>query len=175
MNMRRFFVAIAFFIALPTAGAFAQKVYKFAHIESQVLIESMPERDSALAKLKAFEQEIMEQMDQLQVEVNRKYQDYLQKRETLTPALREAKEKEITDLQQRVQEHQMAAQRDFQDMQARLMKPIIDAAHAAIEKVGKEHGFLYVFDKSMGSLLYVSPDSTDILSLVQKEMGIQPK
>lgn len=154
---------------------YAQSGYKFAHISSQDLIASMPERDSAMAKLKAFEKEIMEQMDQLNVEVNKKYQDYLQKRETLTPALRETQEKSIAELQQRLQEYQVAAQRDFQDMQGKLMQPIMDKAHEAIKKVGKANGYLYVFDTSMGAVLYMSPESTDILPLVQKELGIKTK
>lgn len=167
-------ILITVLLTLSATLAMAQN-YKFAHISSQELIASMPEQDSALNKLKAYEQEIMEQMEQLQVEVNRKYQEYMQKREEYTPALRQVKEKEIAELQQRVQEYQMAAQQDFQGMQQRLMKPILEKANAAIEKVGKENGYIYVFDKSLGSILYASADSTDILALVQKELGITPK
>lgn len=162
-------------LLLSCGAALGQKAYKFAHVESQELIAAMPERDSAMTKLKAFEQELMEQMDQLQVEMNKKYQEYLQKRETLSPSMRDAKEKEINDLQQRLQEYQVAAQRDFQDMQGKLMKPIVDKAHEAIQKVAKANGYIYVFDKSAGSLLYVSEDSVDILEMVKKELGIKTK
>lgn len=166
---------VAIFWSWGLGCVYAQKAPKFAHIASQKLIESMPERDSALEKLKAYEREIMDQMDQLQVEVNRKYQDYVQNRDKLTPALREVKERELTELQQRAQEYQMAAQKDFQDMQAKLMEPIITKANAAIEKVGKEIGCIYVFDQSLGAILYVSSESIDILPMVQKELGITPK
>lgn len=169
-------VVVFTLLALLACGStYGQKSYKFAHIESQKLIESMPERDSALVKLKAYEKEIMDQMDQLQVEANKKYQEYMQKRDTYTPALREVKEREIAELQQRVQEYQMAAQKDFQEMQAKLMQPIIEKANAAIEKVAKEQGFIYVFDRSMGAILYASSDSVNILELVQKELSIKPK
>lgn len=168
-------VIIFTLLALLACGvSYGQKSYRFAHIVSQKLIESMPERDSALVKLKAYEKEIMDQMDQLQVEANKKYQEYMQKRDGLTPSLREVKEREIAELQQRVQEYQMAAQKDFQEMQGKLMQPIIDKANAAIEKVGREQGFLYVFDRSMGTILFASAESVDILEMVQKELGIKP-
>ena len=93
--MVRRLLVVVFFSLMLVGVSYGQSGYKFAHIASQDLIASMPERDSAMAKLKAFEKEIMEQMDQLNVEVNKKYQDYIQKRETLTPALREAQEKSI--------------------------------------------------------------------------------
>ncbi|PID90830.1 MAG: hypothetical protein CSA97_00930 [Bacteroidetes bacterium] len=125
--------------------------------------------------MKAFQKDIMEQMEQLQVEMNKKYQDYLQKREKLTPAVRESKEKELQDLQARFQEFQAAAQRDLQDTEAKLMTPIQEKAKKAMQKVGKDNGFFYIFDRSAGSLVYVSPESVDVLPLVQKELGIKPK
>ncbi len=171
--MRRILL-ISLFLLAPLGMLLAQGPYKFAHIESQALLNSMPERDSAMAKLKTLEQELSDQMEQLQVELNKKYQDYMQKRETLTPSMRETKEKEITELQQRLQEYQVASERDFRDMQGKLMQPIVEKAQAAIRKVGKENGFLYVFDKSLGALLYESSESVDLLPMVQKELGIKP-
>lgn len=145
---------------------------KFAHVNSQELIAAMPESDSAQKRLQAFEKDLTDQMEQLQVEINKKYQDYMQKRETLSPAVRETKEKEIQDLGQRFQEYQAAAQRDMRDLQTKLMQPILEKAHSAIKKVGEANGFIYVFDVSMGGVLYQSPKSTDILPMVKKELGI---
>ena len=172
--MKKVAVLLGALVAALFTGLAAQgQNLKFAHIDTQALIASMPERDSAMTKLKAFEQDLMEQMDQLQVEVNKKYQDYLQKRDGFTPSVRE--EKELTELQQRLQEFQSAAQRDFNDMQSKLMQPIIERAHTAIEKVGKAGGYIYVLDKSLGSILYNSDQSVDLLPEVQKELGIKAK
>lgn len=166
---------VVLFTAVVAASLFTVKGQdlKFAHINSQELVSAMPESDSAQAKLQAFERDLTDQMEQLQVEINKKYQDYMQKRESLSPALREAKEKEIQDLGQRFQEYQMAAQKDMRDLQARLMQPILEKAHNAIKKVGEVNGFIYVFDLSMGSVLYQSSKSTDIMPLVKKELGIK--
>ncbi len=146
--------------------------FKFGHINSQELLAAMPERDSAEVKLKKYTQELQNQIEELQVEFNKKYQDYVQKRATLSDAIREMKEKELQEMQQRAQEFQQTAEQDYQRFEAETMKPVIDKADAAIKKVAKANGFTYVFDTRYGVLLYYSEQSTDIMPLVKKELGI---
>lgn len=165
------FVAIIAFFTVAGTNVIAQN-YKFGHINSQEILSAMPDRDSAEAKIKKYAQSLQEQIEQLQVEFNKKYQDYLQKRSTFTDAIREMKEKELTDMQQRAQEYQQVAEQDYQRYQSEVMKPVIEKADAAIKKVAKANGFTYIFDTSSGVLLYFSEQSIDIAPLVKKELGI---
>lgn len=161
-------------LILSAASISAQNL-KFGHINSQELLMAMPERDSAEVKLKKYAKDLQDQIETLQVELNKKYQDYLQKKATLTDAIREMKEKELQDLQQRSQEFEQTAQQDYQKQQADIMKPIIDKANAAISKVAKANGFIYVFDISTGTVAFFSDQSVDVLPLVKKELGIVKK
>ncbi len=171
--MKRF-VMIPLAAALLFAGSvFAQTAPKFAHINGQELLTVMPERDSAEVRLNAFGQDLSQQIDELHVEYNNKLQTYMQRRETLTEGIREAREKELASLQQRIQEFEQTAQQDFQKMQGELMRPIMEKADAAIKKVAKEQGVLYVFDVSTGGVVYFSDESIDLMPLVKKELGIQ--
>ncbi len=158
-----------------SAATISAQNLKFGHINSQELLMAMPERDSAEAKLKRYGKDLQDQIETLQVEFNKKYQDYLQKKATFTDAIREMKEKELSDLQQRSQEFEQTAQQDYQKQQADLMKPIVDKANAAISKVAKANGFIYVFDVSTGAVAYFSDQSVDVLPLVKKELGIVKK
>jgi outer membrane protein len=146
---------------------------KFGHINSQELITAMPERDSAEAKLKKYAKDLQDQIETLQVEFNKKYQDYIQKKATFSDAIREMKEKELSDLQQRSQEFEQTAQQDYQRKQAELMKPIVDKANATIQKVAKKNGFIYVFDVSTGAIAFFSDQSVDILPMVKLELGLK--
>jgi outer membrane protein len=154
------------------AASISAQNLKFGHINSQELLMAMPERDSADVKLKKYAKDLSDQIETLQVEFNKKYQDYLQKKATFTDAIREMKEKELSDLQQRSQEFEQTAQQDYQKQQADLMKPIIDKANATIQKVAKANGFIYIFDVSTGSVAYFSDQSIDVLPLVKKELGL---
>jgi len=170
--MRKIFAfAIVTALTFGVSGVMAQS-YKFGHIDSQEILKVMPDMDSAQAKITNYAESLQAQIEELQVEFNKKYQDYLQKRSTFTDAIREMKEKELTDMQQRAQEYQQVAEQDYQRYQAETMKPVIDKADAAIKKVAKANGFTYIFDTSSGVLLYFSEQSIDIAPLVKKELGI---
>jgi outer membrane protein len=160
----------ALFLCAVSVGA---QNLKFGHINSQELLMAMPERDSAESKLKKYAKDLQDQIETLQVEFNKKYQDYLQKKATFTDAIREVKEKELSDLQQRSQEFEQTAQQDYQRQQGELMKPIMEKADLAIKKIAKANAFTYVFDVSVGSVVYFSEQSVDILPLVKKELGIK--
>ncbi len=171
--MKRFTMFMLAAALLFTGSVFAQSTPKFAHINGQELLTLMPDRDSAEAKLNAYGEDLSAQVDELHVEYNNKLQTYMQRRETFTQAIREAREKELTSLQQRIQEFEQTAQQDFQRMQGELMRPIMEKADAAIKKVAKEQGVMYVFDLSVGSVVYFSDESIDLMPFVKKELGIQ--
>ncbi len=169
-------ILCAALVAAVALGANAQQAYKFGHINGQELLAMMPERDSAEAKYMAYVKDLEEQVELMQVEYNNKLQTYQQKAKTWSDAIREAKERELADLGQRVQEFQVTAREDVQKRQMELLKPVIDKATAAVKKVGKDNGFTYIYDVSNAALAYWSTEqSVDIIDLVKKELGIGAK
>lgn len=152
-------------------GVNAQNL-KFGHIDSQKLLEAMPQRDSATKVLEREYKDMQNIMQDMQVEFNKKYQYYMEKQDSMGNVAKKAKEEELQQLQERIQNYQQTAQQDLQKREAELLKPIMDKAKKAIEEVSKDGGFLYVFDISGGLLLYYSDKSIDITSLVKKKLGI---
>jgi len=161
-------------LAAAAVCAKAQQAYKFGHINGQELLSIMPERDSAEAKYMAYGKDLEEQMEVFQVEYNNKLNTYQQRAKTWSDAIREAKEKELQDIGQRIQEFQVTAREDLQKRQVELLRPVIEKATNAVKKVGKDNGFTYIFDISNAALAYWNADhSVDVLDLVKKELGIK--
>lgn len=171
--MKRLFTTTLIAMLMVTGGSAIAQNLKFAHINSQELLSVMPERDTAEMKLQTYGQDLQDQIEELHVEYNNKVQNYMQRRETLSDAIREARERELTELQVRIQEFEGTAQQDFQRMQGELLRPLMEKADNAIKKVAEREGYIYVFDLSGGSVIYHSKASFDILPLVKKELGIQ--
>ncbi len=146
---------------------------KFGHINSQELLKAMPENDSAQVQLQRYAKQLQDQMDELQVEYNRKLQDYQAQQDQLTDLIRKTKEQDLIDLQKKIQDFQVAAQQDMQKKQQEMLQPIIDKANNAIKEVARENGFIYIFDVAGGTILYYSEKSVDILPLVKKKLGIE--
>jgi len=160
------------FVVIATLGASAQNL-KFAHINSQELLEVFPGRDSAEANLQKEYSDMQTIMEEMQVEFNKKYQDYLEKQDTFSSIAKKAKEDELQELQARIQNFQSTAQEGLQKKEAELFKPIMDKAKLMVEEAGKEGGYLYVFDTSGGQVLYFSDKSTDLMPVIKKKLGIQ--
>jgi outer membrane protein len=146
---------------------------KFAHINSQELLMSMPESDSAQLKIEKLAANYEEQLEEMRVEMNKKYDDYLKNRDKYTELIRQTKESEIADMNERYQQFESIASQELQTERNRLLQPIIEKANKAIKEVAEEQNIMYVFDVSQGNPIYFSEQSTDILPLVKKKLGLE--
>lgn len=155
-----------------SSGVYAQKKQKFGHIDSNELLQLMPGRDSALAKIQAYAQTLENQLKAMQNELETKYQEYLSNETNMTDLIKQTKQKELQDIQARIETFQESAQTDLDKKQTELLKPIVDMAKAAIEKVAKDNAYTYIFDAGLGILLYSDP-TEDILPLVKLELGLK--
>lgn len=145
---------------------------KFGHIDMQELIMVMPERTTALAELEKEATELEEMLMTMQQELQTLFQDYTQKRETMSNLIRQAKEEDINTKQQRIEMFRNQADQQLQLMQQNLMEPIFEKADKVISEVARENNLVYVFDVSSRVVLYQSAQSIDILPLVKQKMGI---
>jgi len=166
---------ILLFFCVATLGlaANAQTAPKFGHINTSELIALMPERDSALIKLQAYNKDLIETLQGMEDEYNAKVTEYQRKQNDWAPVVLEAKGKEIQELAQRAQQFQQSAQQDMQQMQQTLMAPIVEKAQKALTKIAKEKGLIYLFDLSAGAIIYQDETgSLDVLPIAKKELGI---
>jgi outer membrane protein len=164
-------ILLLLFVAFSTTS-FAQ-TFKFGHLNSQELVALMPERDSAVAKLEKYSADVSETMDAMQVEFNTKLNTYQQKQATWTAAVLEAKQKELQEMQARFEQIQQSSGQEYQQLQSLLFAPVFKKANDAIQKIGKDQGFTYIFDVSSGSIPFINLEqSVDIMPLAKKELGI---
>jgi outer membrane protein len=155
-----------------SASAFAQKTVKLGHINSSDLMQIMPGKDSAQAAFEAEVKILEGELKAMQDELEKKLNDYQERKSQMTELIRSTKEQELNDLNQRIQVYQQNAQKKLQEKEAELLQPIIDRAKQAISDVAKENGYTYIFDTSAGAVLY-QQDSDDILNLVKKKLGLK--
>lgn len=163
-------VAVAF-----VSTVFAQGSLKIGHINSQELLQAMPESDSAQLKLERISKELQDQLQTMDVELKNKYQDYLAKRDTYSDLIKQTKESELQEMQQRIQQFQQTADQDIQKQRVEVFKPVLDKAKKAIADVAKENGYTYVLDLSQGSVIFQAENSNDLLPKVKEKLGLANK
>ena len=166
-NMKKVLLITA--TVLFTLSAAAQP--KFAHVNFSELVQLSPEADQARTTMAASEKEANETYQAMVEEFNTKYNTYSSKASTWTTAIRDSKEKELTEIQQRIQEFSQSVQSELQQQQQTLMAPIYQKAQETVKDLAKQGGYVYVFDVS--SLLYYDDtQSTDLTPAARKALGI---
>lgn len=170
--MKKYIVMLAVAVAGLFTNASAQS--KVAHINSQALVEAMPEAKVAQTKIQSYADTLDKDFKVMQDDYQAKVLDFQdkQKKGLLSQNMLEVKADELQATQQRLQAYQQTAQQKIEQKQAELMKPVIDKAKKGIDDVAKEKGYTYVIDTYQGILL-VMPTGDDILPLVKTKLGIK--
>ncbi len=163
-------IVLLLLIAVSSFSVFAQKS-KFGHVDSNAIFEIMPEKDQASKTIEEYAKTLETQLTALNQELETKYNAYMAAGETLSPSIKQMKEDELVNLQQRIQAFQVRAQEDMQTKQSELLEPIYTKIQDAIKAVGVEKTLIYVFDVS--TLLYFSAESEDITPAVKIKLGIK--
>lgn len=154
-----------------TLNSFAQKANKFGHINSGELLGMMPERKIAAARMDSATKEVTKALEEMMTEYRSKEEAYRTGASKMTDLVRADKEAELQNLATRIQNFQQTATQSLEQKEQELLDPIIQRAKKAIEQVAKENGYTYVFDTSVGALLFWE-ESDNILNLVKKKMNL---
>ena len=143
---------------------------KIGHVNSQELLAAMPELKTVQAKMDTLAGMYETQFANMQEEFNTKVAKFQQEQTTMTDGVREFRQQEIVEMEQRIYLFRQTAQEDIQKKQQEFMAPVQKRLLDAIQKVAKEQGCTYVLEAM--SLLYIAPDALDLVPFVKKELGI---
>lgn len=160
-------------VALFTAVGVNAQGAKFGHINSAELLASLPEVKDADKKLQEFATSMESQLKLMTNEYQSKVQAYQSQAATMADPIKDAKVKEISDLEARIQEFQQTAQESVSKKKEELYSPILKKTEDIIVEMAKEKGYAYVFDTSAGSVIY-GQASDDMMDMVKKKLASLP-
>ncbi len=157
-------------LTLCTTSIFAQKL---GCINMQEIIVAMPEMTELQSKMETFSNEFSENLEVMQVEFNNKVNDYQTNSESWSASVRSLKEKDLQDLQARMEQFRNSASQELQYKQNELLQPVILKAQEAVKKISKEGEYAVIYDLSVNSLAYFDEATvTNIADAVKAELGI---
>jgi outer membrane protein len=152
-------ILLAALVVLMTSLSTAQAV-KIAYVNSETILRELPEAQQVKKELETTIKGWQDELERMSKELQDGLEDYQKKQALLDPKAKTDKEKSLQDLQQKAREYQFQKfdQREGEAVKLREKKfaPIQDRVMKVIEKVAKEDGFNYVFDKleTATNLLY---------------------
>ena len=168
-NTMKFFVFVAFIFAALTASAQTNPI-KLGHLDTDKLLSIMPEFKDVQTKIQQKFEAARKESEDMRAEFAKKYQEYQQNAKRWTDIIRETKEQELQQMNQRIQDFDTNAGERLDRERNELMAPLLEKIKKAITEVGKENGYTYIF--AAGALLFAADNSDDVLPLIKKKLGI---
>ncbi len=162
---------LAAFIAVPMC--ISAQALKFGNVNSQQIFELMPEKATAEKTLVEVSKKYEDEYKKLQDEFNKKYTDFQALAADTPQSIKDRRMQELQENQTKIQNFQQMASQDLQKQQETLLAPITDKLQKAIQAVGAENGFTYIFDLSIPAVVYSGAPSEDITPLVKAKLGLK--
>ena len=143
---------------------------KVAHINTQELVEAMPDMKNAKSELEKLAKTYETDIQAMATELQNKIKQYDAESSTKTDEENGKRLQEVQGMEQSIRQYQAQAQQELQKKEFDLLKPITEKAQAAINKVAGKLGFDYVLDSTQGQGIIVA-NGTDLMEEVKKELG----
>ena len=158
-----------------TMMCFAAQAQKFGYVNTTDIFNVMPEKATAENTLKSVSDKYEAEYKNLQDAFQKKISDYeaADKDATTPQAIKDRHNKELHDDYVKIQNFQQTAAQDLQRQQETLLAPITQKLQNAIQAVGAEGGYTFIFDMSSMSILYTGTGAEDITAKVKAKLGIK--
>ncbi len=151
-------------------ATFAQK---FGHVNSQEIVQAMPEFTKARTDIEALTKQYEADLKSMQEELQKKSEAYEKEQASLPANIKERREKELQDMYQKIQQSYQDNQQALAKEQSEKMQAITTKVLDAIKQVGQSGGYVYIMDLT-GGIPYISTTlSTDVTSQVKAKLGLK--
>ena len=161
--MRRY---ILFIVLIAAVTVFAQNPQKIGYVDSQIILTQLPEAIKAQSDLDALTQKWSNQLDSMKMALQQQYADVQKQIATMTEEQKQLKQKELIDKEQQIyqfQNQKFGQQNgEIYQKQEAIFAPVKEKIYTAIEKVAKDEGMQFIFDKSGDILLLYADEAFDI-------------
>lgn len=167
--MKRILLMVVVVMGL-TAATEAQEL-KFGHFDSQQFMSTMPEIQTMQSTIEAETKKAEATYTDLQENFKKMLEEYQKTAETMTAEARAAKEEELSAMSQKIQQYAQTSQQQLQQQYQQLLMPIQQKVLRAVQEVGAENGFTYIFE-AMGPA-FIGVKSEDVTPLVKTKLNIK--
>lgn len=163
-------VVLMMLLALPLS-LLAQE--KLAHVNIQEIFQVMPDLSNIEKTVADMNETYKKELEVMYQEYSAKAKEYQDNLTTMAETIKAKRQSEIVDLEKRIGTFQQQANEDLQKKQMEMVNALREKILAATKEVATENKYLYVFDVSAQSVVYSSPNATDITALVKKKLGLK--
>ena len=169
--MKKIFLTLVFaaLLALPVMGQ------KYAYIDSDYILENMPDYVEAQAELDRIAAEWQREIEMKFDTIATMYKKYQTESITLPENMKQKREEQIVAAEQAasaLQKKRFGKDGDLTKKREELVKPIQDRVFTAIDEYAKEKGYAFVFDVAGSMTIIYADPKWDINDQIMQKLGI---
>lgn len=170
MNKSILFLIAAALLAAP---AMSQKI---AYVESQSILEAMPEYQKANQEIEQKAAQWEEEVKAKFNEVETLYQNYMDSERMLSEEMRQQKQEEIFEAERKAQEFKekkFGIEGELFQLREEKIKPLQEKIYQAAEDIAKANGYDFIFDKGPDvPWIYTNPEH-NLTDELMEDIGLE--
>lgn len=155
---------------------FAVQAQKFAYVDSQYILDNIPEYKSAQASLDKLSLTWQKEIEDKFAELDKMYRDFQAESILLTDEMRKKREDEIIDKEKEAKELQkqrFGKDGDLFKKRQELVKPIQDRIYNALKDYATTKNYAVIFDKSSDLTILFANPKYDVSDEILDAMGFK--
>ena len=167
----------AFSILLSIAVTSVASAQKFAYVDTQYILENLPEYKSAQSQLDRISLQWQKEIEVKFGEIDKMYKDFQAESILLTDDMKKKREEEIIDREKtakELQKQRFGKGGDLLKKRQELIKPLQDKIYNAIKEIAQTKNLGAVFDKSSDLTILYTNVKYDLSDQVLENLGFTP-
>lgn len=165
--IKKIILVLAVALALPVVA----NAQKFGIVNADEIITALPDFTKMQEQLTEASKSYEGEFKKLQEEFDKKYTEFQNLAADTPDSIKERRMKELQELNEKIQQFRETASQDLQRQQQTLMAPIEQKLMEAINAVGAEGGYTFIFQDGMAA--YVGKTVDNVTPLVKTKLGVK--
>lgn len=149
---------------------------KLGVVESEYILELMPEAQTAQRDIDAFARKLANRLSAMRQGLAAQTAQLEQEQANLSDSARAEREKELQTLQQDILQEQQTAQGQVQFKEMQMLSPLRQRVQQTVDSVAQVNGYTHIFSTAVNgqsTFLYTQdPEETDVTPLVVEALGL---
>ncbi|MBU2525829.1 MAG: OmpH family outer membrane protein [Bacteroidetes bacterium] len=166
--MKQLKTTLLVIVATVALSSFGYAQGKIAHINTQEIIQALPDAIAANKQLEKLEETYRKDIQASATEYQKKLELYESEAETQPKEVNQRRATELAETEARIRDAQQSASQDLQKKRSDLYAPIMEKVRTTIQTVAKQLGYEYVLDVTT----LIVADGKDLSPEVKKALGI---
>ena len=168
--MKKFIIcALCAICGFATANAQA----KFGHVNTQEIIQAMPEYNKAKTEIENLTKQYEADLKSMQDELQKKGEAFEKEQATLPDNIKQRRQQELQDMYTKIQQSYQDNQQALAKAQQEKMQDITTKVLDAIKAVGQAGGYVYIMEMGAGIPYTSTTLSTDVTAQVKQKLGLK--